>query len=105
MLPANAHDIRLENDPSAPDLRWLTQLDMARPIATPALVARLEGVPVAALSLVDDRAVADPFQETAAMLVALRLRARGLRAAARQPSLRERMRAAVRIRPVAPAMP
>jgi hypothetical protein len=104
MFPANAHDIRLETDPAAPDLRWLTQLDMARPIVTPALVARLEGVPVAALSLVDGRSAADPFQETAAMLTVLRLRARGLRAAGRQPSLRERMRAAVRVRPVAPAV-
>jgi hypothetical protein len=91
MLPSNAHAIRVETDPDAPVLRRLAALDEAAPLQTPALVGHVAGVPGAALSLVDDRMVADPFVHTEAVRVVLRARAKGIHAAAREPSLRARM--------------
>jgi hypothetical protein len=72
--------------PAAPDedadLRRLAELDSAEPLRTPALVAIVDGEPVAALSLADGRAVADPFLPTADVVALLRERAGGLRQAA-----------------------
>lgn len=91
MFPGHSHDIRIENDPNAAELVRLAALDSAVPIATPALIAHIGGRPAAALSLVDDRVVADPFQRTEIVCSVLRLRARGIRAAERRPSVRERV--------------
>ena len=69
--------------PAAPDedadLRRLAELDSASPLRTPALVALVDGEPVAAVSLADGRAVADPFRPTADVVALLRERAAGLR--------------------------
>jgi hypothetical protein len=91
MFPSNAHAIRIETDPDAPVLRDLAALDEDRPLATPALIGHVGGRPAAALSLVDDRIVADPFVHTEAVRIVLRLRATGIRAVERRPSLRERL--------------
>jgi hypothetical protein len=58
-------------------------------------------VPAAALSLVDDRTVADPFVYTEPLRAVLRARATGILAADREPSLSRRMLARVgaRFRP------
>ena len=53
-------------------LRDLALLDSARPLTGPVLLAELGGTLVAARSLADDRAVADPFVRTAAVLDVLR---------------------------------
>ena len=53
----------------------LAALDSARPPAGPLLVAELDGVLSAALSLDDGSAIADPFQATAPALDLLRMRA------------------------------
>jgi hypothetical protein len=88
--------------PAAPldiaTLERLAALDSAKPIATPALIGYLGDRPAAALSLVDDRVVADPFQPTANLAAHLRVRAAGLRAAERTPSVSRRLRAGLRIR-------
>ena len=101
MFPANAYSVHIETDPDAPVLRRLAQLDSAAAVATPALVGHVHGVPAAALSLVDDRMVADPFQHTSSVRTVLRLRATGLHAAERRPALRERLLAGLggRFRP------
>src|SRR4051794_41228177 len=56
-------------------LRRLAAMDSARPLRGRALVAEVEGRPVAALSLTDGRVVADPFQRTADVVELLRVRA------------------------------
>jgi hypothetical protein len=73
--------IRRARDIDLPRLHELAELDSARPIVGPALVADVNGRPWAALGLEDRRVVADPFLPTAAAIELLRLRARQLVAA------------------------
>lgn len=56
-------------------LRRLAALDSARPLEGDVLIAEVGFEPVAALSLSDGRAVADPMKPTAAVLEILRTRA------------------------------
>jgi hypothetical protein len=56
-------------------LRELSQLDSARTVTRPALMAVVDGALVAAISLRDGRVVADPFVETEAAVALLRVRA------------------------------
>ena len=60
-------------------LRDLAQLDSARPLDGEALVAEVDGAPVAALELQTGRTVADPFRPTAVVVDLLRMRAAQLR--------------------------
>jgi len=53
----------------------LAQLDSARPLSGPALLAEVDGATVAALDLTTGRAVADPFRPTEKVLDLLRVRA------------------------------
>lgn len=62
----------------APDLLRLAQLDSAEPLADPILVAEVSGRLTAALSLAEDRVIADPFVHTAGTVELLRARARQL---------------------------
>jgi hypothetical protein len=75
-------------------LARLAALDCALPLALPALVAEVDGELRAALSLVDGRAVADPFHFTGELVDLLRTRAQQLAEpgprAARRPSRRRR---------------
>jgi hypothetical protein len=103
MFPGYSHDISIERDRDAADLRRLAELDSSSPIATPALVSHVDGEAVAALSLEDGRAVANPFRHTATILTILRLQASGMRAAEREPSLSKRITVQLRRRGVAPA--
>lgn len=57
------------------DLARLAELDSARPLRQPVMLAVVDGEPIAALSLADGRAVADPFRPTAAALALLHARA------------------------------
>ena len=91
MIPANTYVIRRENDPQSDVLQRLSQLDSARPLKTPALVGHLDGQPVAAISLIDERTVADPFVATGAVQIALHTRAKGMRAAEEMPSVQQRI--------------
>jgi hypothetical protein len=61
-------------------LRDLAQLDSARPLAAPAILAIVDGEAVAAASLVDDHVVADPFVPTEAVVAVLRARVAALAA-------------------------
>lgn len=71
-----------------PDLVRLAALDSADSLPpAPLLVAELDGVLSAALSLRDGSAIADPFKRTAAVVELLRLRAAG-QAAGRRRSVR-----------------
>lgn len=77
--------IRRARDTDLSLLRELAALDCARPLSGAVLVALVEGRPYAALSLDDDRAIADPFRATAPTVDLLRLRAQRLRAAEHRP--------------------
>ena len=75
-------------------LRDLSLLDSARPLQRPAVMAVVDGEPVAAISLDDHRVVADPFTPTEDAIAILR--ARVAVAAARQ---RRRPRLGLRLPP------
>jgi hypothetical protein len=68
----------------APDLLRLAQLDSASPLRDPILVGEVSGRMVAALSLTDGRAIADPFVLSAGVVELLRARARQLEGAERR---------------------
>jgi hypothetical protein len=67
-------------------LRELSQLDSARTVSRPALMAVVDGKLLAAISLRDGRVVADPFVETEAAVALLRVRASALQAIPRRRS-------------------
>jgi hypothetical protein len=96
MFSATAYRIRPARDEDEPALRRLAFLDSADPLTGRILIGEIDHVPAAALSLDDDRIVADPFQHSGSMRAHLRLRAAGIRAHDRMPSLRDRIRAAMR---------
>jgi hypothetical protein len=81
----------------------LAELDSQRPLTGPALVGEIDGRPAAAISLHDGRVVADPFQHTAQLVSLLRMRARAIHSAEREPSVRRRLRAGIRVARMAPA--
>jgi hypothetical protein len=104
MYAANSYVLRLANDADADTLTRLAALDAQAPLEGPVLIGELHGEPVAAISLADDRAIADPFRPTAHVLATMRARAHGIRAAEATPSLRERLLAGLPLsyRPRAP---
>jgi hypothetical protein len=55
-------------------LRTLSELDSASRLQRPAVLAVVDGRPVAALSLIDGRVVADPFTHTDDVVDLLRTR-------------------------------
>jgi hypothetical protein len=71
--------IRVADASDAPALARLAALDTAAPLHGQILLAESGGVTLAALSLDDDRTVADPFLPTAAHVALLRTRADLLR--------------------------
>jgi hypothetical protein len=70
--------LRIAGPADAAALRRLAALDDAPPLDAPVLLALLDGVAVAAISLLDGRVVADPFRPTADIVRLLVLRARQL---------------------------
>jgi hypothetical protein len=92
---ASHYAIRLATADDDVALRHLAELDSTSPLVGPVLVGEISGTPVAAIALNDDRTIADPFIPTDHLVTTLRLRAKGVRAVERTPSLRERIRAAV----------
>ena len=80
--PADDHVvIRPARDADLAPLHDLAELDSAAPLAGPVLVAVVDGRPWAAISLADDRVIADPFRPSAGAVELLRLRVAQLRAA------------------------
>jgi len=57
--------IRESSEADASTLRRLAELDSARPIQGPVLIAEQRGRAIAAVGLDERRAVADPFEPTA----------------------------------------
>ncbi len=74
--------IRLAVAADEPDLRRLAHMDSARPLSGQSLIAEQSGSVIAALSLADGAAIADPFVASADAVAMLRVRAAQLRATA-----------------------
>jgi hypothetical protein len=91
MYAANSYVIRLATESDVAALGDLAAIDHQEPLEGSILIGELHGEPVAALSLSDDRAIADPFRPTAHLLATMRVRARGLKAVEHMPSLRDRL--------------
>ena len=96
MFPANNHVIRLAGDADEAALERLAQLDSARPLEHPILVAEIRGRVAAAIDLDERRTIADPFQPTASLRSQLHVHAASLDASARTPDVADRIRAALR---------
>jgi hypothetical protein len=87
--------IRTARSGDEPALRRLAALDSADPIAGPALVAEVDGELRAALSLDDQRVIADPFHATSQLVVLLEVQAAQ---PARRRAALAALRAAVAVR-------
>jgi hypothetical protein len=70
---------RIAEPRDADPLKQLAALDSARPLEGTALVAEVDGEPVAALDIESGRSVADPFRPTQRIVDLLALRATQLR--------------------------
>lgn len=70
--------VRLATPDDQPTLDRLAALDSHEVLADPALIGEIDNHAVAAVSLSDGDAIADPFVPTTAVLEVLRLRARQL---------------------------
>jgi hypothetical protein len=79
---AQLHDLVLRADRPTDEsqLRRLAALDSTRPLRGRALVAEVEGRPVAAIDINDGRIVADPFERTAELVELLKLRRQAIAA-------------------------
>jgi hypothetical protein len=75
MTPSTSLTIRLAREDDRASLTILAQLDSGRMPPHPVLLAEADGGVVAALSLIDGTAVADPFRPTADVVDLLRVRA------------------------------
>lgn len=73
-MTATSVSIRRAGPHDAPALHRLAALDSALPLRGEVLMAEAGGEVLAALSLEDGSAVADPFSPTAALVALLRLR-------------------------------
>ena len=103
MFAANTYDIRLTTEDDADALHRLAELDSREPLTGRVLIGKIAGSPAAALSLSDDRVVADPFRRTDHLVANLRSRAGAIRAYEATPSLVDRLRAALRPRAASPS--
>jgi hypothetical protein len=95
VFPANSHVIRPATAQDAMALRQLAAVSGAAPLSGRILVAEVGGVVAAALSRDEGRTIADHAVAPAHLATMLRLRAYGLAAVESEPSLAERIRAAV----------
>jgi len=77
--------IRVARDEDQFALRRLATMDGQRVLTGQVLLAQIDDVPVAALSLEDERAVADPFEHTANIVDLLRVRAELMHATGASP--------------------
>jgi len=96
MYPANAYAIRTATAADEPALMRLAVLGHAAEISLPALIGEIDGIPAAAIDIADGRIVADPFACPPQLRTHLRMRADGIRAHRRTPSVGRRINVAIR---------
>jgi hypothetical protein len=95
MVIGNAFTIRGSADSDDATLEWLAALAGEPALRRPALIGDVDGMPAAAISLLDGRAVADPFRPAAGLVAHLRLHRSGWRLHARGDAARRHVRAAL----------
>jgi hypothetical protein len=96
MIDPSAPAVRRAEASDEPTLAWLSALAGQPPLARPALIGHLDGRPAAAISLLDGRVVADPFQPSAALAARLPLHRSGWRSAGgHAPAVAARVRRAI----------
>jgi hypothetical protein len=90
MLSTTAFTVRRAGDADEPTLVWLAALAGKPSVRRPALIGDVDGVPAAAISVIDGRVVADPFRPTAGLVAHLRLYRSGWRprGTVKRPNLR-----------------
>jgi hypothetical protein len=86
MSPANRYVVRQATVDDDDALRRLAERDGQPPLAGPTLIAEIDRVPVAAVSLADERVIADPFQPIGIVRQLLCLRRAAAGAYSRTPS-------------------
>jgi hypothetical protein len=91
MLSSNAFVIRLASEDDALTLRRLAMKSRQAPLTGMILVGEIKGQVAAAISLTDNRRIADPEVATDRLLIHLHARAAGERAYLRQPNVAKRM--------------
>jgi hypothetical protein len=104
MFSVNAYVIRPARESDEPALRRLAYLDSADALDGRILIGEIDHVPAAAISLDQQRIVADPFVRSDALRTHLRMRAASILAYERMPSVRDRIRAALRGERIADAL-
>lgn len=87
-----AVELRLAGPRDAQLIRRLAELDDAPELTGPALIALIGGEAVAALSLLEDRVVANPFVRSSEAVALLRVRAEHLSNTGRRAPRRRRLR-------------
>lgn len=75
MSPFDRHTVRPATEADAPTLTRLARLGRRHPLGGRILVAELDGVAVAALSIDEQRLVVDPVRSSPFAVMALRTRA------------------------------
>jgi hypothetical protein len=95
MLNANAFTIRPAHESDEATLRWLAAIAAQPVVRRPALIGDVDGVPAAALSLVDGHLVSDPYRPAPGLGAQLRLHRSGWRAHGRREAARRQVRAAL----------
>lgn len=95
MFAANTYRIRLAGDDDIDTLRELANRNSGQRLDGPVLIGEIGGVGAAALSLSDGRVIADSSPRTDHLVANLRIRAASIRAYETQPSLSDRLIAAL----------
>jgi hypothetical protein len=95
MYPANAYHLREATKSDHATLTFFEELDGRGPLRGRVLIGEIDGLPAGVASISDGRVVGDPLQRgrTHFLLPVLGMRARGLRAFERMPSLPARLAA------------
>jgi hypothetical protein len=92
MVHAHGFTVRRAQDSDEPTLSWLTSLSSEPALRRPILIGHLDGMPAAALSLVDGRLVENPLYPAPGLAGHLRLHRAGWRLGARREALRTQLR-------------
>jgi alpha-beta hydrolase superfamily lysophospholipase len=92
--------IRVAAHDDGGELARLAALDSSRPLRGCVLVAEIDGVAVAAISVPEGQVVADPFERTAEIVEMLRLRVRQIVGGRPRRRLSPRPRPVRALRPV-----
>ena len=105
MFAANTYRIRLATDDDTDTLRALADRNSEQRLDGRVLIGEIDGVGAAALSLSDGRVIADSSRRIDHLVANLRLQAASITAYESQPSLNDRLLAALPNRYRATAVP